>query len=130
MTIDVVYLTNDLMFSSRVMSLARAAGISLKVVGSRKALCDHVADASPAVAFVDLEHSDSQIDLLVRELASSGNPPKIVAYGPHVKQSLLDAAQAGGADSVLSRGQFDKQVGSILQALALQNRPESPQDMP
>ena len=120
MTIEVVYLTNDLMFSSRVMSLARSAGVSLKVVGSRNALCDHVANTSSVMAFIDLEHPESQMEMLVGELAASGNPPKIVAYGPHVKQTLLDAAQAAGADSVLSRGQFDKQVGSILQALAEQ----------
>ena len=125
MGMHVAYLTNDLLFSSRVMSLAHLAGVPLTVVGSRQALCQRVADSGSSAIFVDLEHPESQMDVLVQELSVSAPRPKIVAYGPHVKESLLASAQAAGAESVLSRGQFDKQVGSILQTLASQHTPDS-----
>ena len=38
----------------------------------------------------------------------------IVAFGPHVDEQTLAAAQAAGADLVLSRGQFHRQYAELL----------------
>jgi DNA-binding NarL/FixJ family response regulator len=128
MGIQVAFLTNDLLFSSRVMSLARQVGIDMKVVGARQAFLDQAAASECVLALIDLEHPAAAMKDLVRDLHRRENAPKIVAYGPHVKESLLGAAQEAGADSVLSRGQFDKQIGGILQDLAAQAPPESPRE--
>jgi hypothetical protein len=114
------------MFSSRVMSLAREAGIDMKVVGSRSALCEQVAKSSSALALIDLEHREASMREIIDDFSAFSHKPKIVVYGPHVKVSLLDDAQAAGADLVLTRGQFDKQVGSLLQTLASPTLPETP----
>lgn len=113
----IVYLTNDLFFSTRVTALAKTAGVNVTVVGSRAALLDEVAAQSPSVVFVDLEHRDADMAELVKDLSGKTPRPELVAYGPHVKESLLASAQAAGCDLVMSRGQFDKQVGSLFQTL-------------
>jgi hypothetical protein len=63
---------------------------------------------------IDLEHPEANVAELVKELLPSERRPKLVAYGPHVKESMLAAAEAAGCDLVLSRGEFHSQFASSL----------------
>jgi DNA-binding NarL/FixJ family response regulator len=117
MTTTVAYLTNDLMFSSRVRSLAQAAGIGLEVVGSREALRERIESHGAAMVLVDLDHRDANMQEIMAEVSQQAHPPVVLAYASHVKESLLSSAAASGCQFVLSRGQFDKQIGAILQSL-------------
>jgi DNA-binding NarL/FixJ family response regulator len=109
------------MFSSRVTSLAKSSGVDVKVVGSRAALLEAVAAIQPSMVFIDLEHRDADIAEIVKGLAAHIPRPQLVGYGPHVKESLLTSAQTAGCDVVLSRGQFDKQVGAFFDSLTKGN---------
>jgi len=104
------------MFSSRVTSAAKQAGIDISVVSNLDQLPDRLS-AAPAALVVDLEHGAAEPAAILNLLAGISPRPYAIAYGPHVKESLLAAAQAAGFDLVLSRGQFDKQIGQLLQSL-------------
>lgn len=117
---NVVYLTSDLLFSSRVSSLGRSAGVRVVVVGTRASLVEQVAANQAAMVLLDLEHREADAALIVPELARLTPRPQVVAYGPHVKESLLLNAQTAACDVVLSRGQFDKQVAALFQSLSAQ----------
>jgi hypothetical protein len=56
----------------------------------------------PVVVFVDLEHPDA--DEAVR--SASGQPGRVVAYGPHVDDIAMVRAQALGADEAMPRSRF------------------------
>jgi len=43
---------------------------------------------------------------------------RILAFGPHVERALLQQGRDAGADEVLPRGAFDRQLPDILVALA------------
>jgi two-component system sensor histidine kinase BarA len=110
-----LYLTKDLMFSSRVSSAARTAGFDVKVVASAAALLDQVAAGHVDVVLVDLQMPGLNLRELAPQLRQLNPPPgAIVAYGPHVDDDMLAAATEAGCDEVFTRGQFDSQIDQIL----------------
>jgi CheY-like chemotaxis protein len=116
--VNVVYLTSDLLFSSRVVSLARTAGVSVSVVNSRDEACRRAAESGAAMLLVDLDHREADMRQLAAELSHLEPRPRTVAYASHVKEQLLAAASEAGCDLVLSRGQFDRQIAGLLGSLA------------
>jgi hypothetical protein len=65
--------------------------------------------------------STAGIDLvqIIATLKASSPPPRaVIAFGPHVHEAKLTAAQVAGCDLVLSRGQFNAQIGAILEQFA------------
>ncbi len=112
----ILFLTNDLMFSSRVSGSAAKLGATLKVVASGQLLLESLADAKPqALVILDLNAPGVDPAAIVPDLRSAELPPRaIVAYGPHVHEQRLAAAVAAGCDEVFSRGQFNAQMDAIL----------------
>ena len=76
--------------------------------------------ASPAaLVLVDLTTRGLDIASLVeRARALADSRPTIIAYGPHVHEAVLVAAEAAGCDQVLSRGQFMARVDASIAAHA------------
>lgn len=103
------------MVLSRVEGTAAQAGASVRSAGSIARaieLCD--AEAADLLV-VDLSASTDDLAALVSQLRESrGARLRIVAFGPHVHEDRLAAAQAAGCDAVVSRGQFFSQIGAIL----------------
>lgn len=110
-----LYLTNDLMFSSKVTSLARERGWPLDMVMSPTALDERLAEGPAALAIVDLTWPASDLGELVRRIRQSSAGALIVAYGPHVDRSTLESAQQAGCDHVFSRGEFSQLFPAVLQ---------------
>ena len=115
--VNVVYLTTDLMFSSRVGVIAKQMGVNLFVAGTREKAHELLGTNPAQAMLVDLEHRDANPVEIAKLTADFEPRPTVIAYGPHVKESLLAAARDQGLDQVLSRGQFDQQIGPILKSL-------------
>jgi hypothetical protein len=113
-TVNVLYLTSDLFFSTRVTSVASNTGVVVQVVGSVNQLRDRLASVPTAAVLVDLEHFEADPAAIMALIGTALSPPTTIAYGPHVKEPLLTAARQAGFNLVLSRGQFDQQVGKLL----------------
>ena len=101
----ILLISPDLMISSRIASLAAAAGASVTTLRSP--------DASPEpdtydLVLLDLQTSSADAATLVtktREMLARGQDAlPIVAFGPHVATQRLDDAKAAGAAEVISRG--------------------------
>ncbi len=110
-----LYLTRDLLFSSRVTSAAADCGLAMAVVSDVEALTQRV--RAGGVRFVLIDFSTPGIDLLdlVRQLhQSSPEPLPIVAYGPHVDVAGMAGARQAGCTAVFTRGQFNNQMAHIL----------------
>lgn len=115
----VVLLSGDLMSAARIEGAARLAGASYCMVGNVDAAVEACAADRSALVLVDLTLSGLDVASLVERTQSLADAkPTIIAYGPHVHESLLAAAQAAGCDLVLSRGQFMSRVDTILATLA------------
>jgi DNA-binding NarL/FixJ family response regulator len=105
------------MFWSQVLGAGSALGMKVLIAGSvGQARAKLVADTRLVIVDLTLERiSMSDVVAATRELAPHA---KIVAYGPHVDEAVLLAAQAGGADLVLSRGQFHREYANLLKQVA------------
>ncbi len=111
----IVYLTTDLMFTSRVGGVAARLGMTLKTAGTPAALMESLAAQPDSIVLLDLTLSDLDPRALVAELKAIARPPRsIIAYGPHVHQDRLAEAAAAGCDEVLTRGQFSARMEETL----------------
>ena len=112
---DVLLLSADLMTQSRVAAAAARCGLSLRAT-SDPAAAVQIANESPQLVIIDLTLSGLDTVALVTKLKtqSAAALSRIVAFGPHVHESLLAAAAQAGCDEVTSRGQFFAQLDALL----------------
>ena len=113
MAIDIVFLSDDLMFAPRVSGQARAAGWQLSEAGSPSLAVALVEAESPRLLIVDLETSGLDIAELIAQLDSTKRP-QVLAFGPHVHLARLESAREAGCDQVVSRGRFSSDLASLL----------------
>ncbi len=116
MAVDVVFLSDDLMFAPRVSGVALSAGWTLLEVGTPGKAIDSTETESPRLLIVDLETTGLQISDLVARLPVSDRP-QILAFGPHVHRARLEAAREAGCDMVVSRGRFSADLSALLSEL-------------
>jgi DNA-binding NarL/FixJ family response regulator len=111
-----LFLTPDLMFSSRVLGAASAAGVGLKIVPAAANLAGSVTDDCRLV-LVDLTMPGLDLNQVVMAVREKAPHARIVAFGPHVEEAMLAAAQNAGCE-VFTRGQFNQQYAQLLQSAA------------
>lgn len=101
------------MTSSQLGAAAQQAGTSLHTVASSEALIDAWRAEAAALVVLDLTAANLDCAAVVRALGEEASvpPPQILAFGPHVHEQRLAAAQAAGCDEVLSRGQMFREAG-------------------
>lgn len=112
----ILFLTSDLMMSSNANSHARQKKIELKTVVSAQAAITMIEEQRPHLVLIDLQTPGLEVEALgesIRELPDSVSPLTI-AYAQHVNIELLQQAKASGFDQVLTRGQFNSQIGQIV----------------
>jgi hypothetical protein len=100
--VRVVALVSDLMDRSRV-----SAAVPDAVFAS-----DPAASTDADVVIIDLARHSAAV-AAVRLVAPS---VRILAFGPHVDDQLLDGARADGADVVVTRSQFFRDPLAAVQA--------------
>ena len=111
----VIAVTRDLFFMPRIQAATTGAGYGVRRVDSREDFKDAYDAGSVGLIFVDLEVDRSIWEGIVREAkAGPGEPPRIVAYGPHVDEALLDSAREAGCDTVLPKGAFVSRLPEIV----------------
>ncbi len=112
----VLFLTSDLVFSSRVAASASQMGATLRTVMAPAKLADEFA-AHPDVSLLLIDLYMPGLDIaavVVEARAAVSHSLGIVAYGPHVHEDRLGAAREAGCDEVLTRGQFNSQIDAVL----------------
>jgi DNA-binding NarL/FixJ family response regulator len=115
----IAFLTKDLMFQSRVASLAKFRNLGFVADRSLEKILGRVEEPSEIRLWI-VDLTLDQVDLTdVRTTVSEQSPnATLIAYGPHVHESRLQQAVAAGFDHVLTRGQFDRDMGDIFGTIA------------
>lgn len=111
---QIVFFTCDLMFSSRLTGAAQASGAKLIVTSSPETAQASCAEDATRLVILDLSMPGVDPATLVPQLRAASASAAIVAYGPHVHKARLEAATDAGCDQVMSRGQFDAEVGALV----------------
>jgi CheY-like chemotaxis protein len=110
-------LSDDLIFTSRVVGTARDLGRTIRAARSAAELEAFAVQEPPACVIVDLANPGLVIgDLVCRLRGACPRMPRVVAYGPHVEAAALRAAREAGCDPVLPRSQFVEQLPHALPA--------------
>lgn len=100
-------LTADLLFAARI----RGAAPGAVAVQSLARLLDAVG-AGTRLVLVDLQAREGVEAVGAVKAAVPG--AEVVAFGPHVAEAALESARAAGADRVLVRGQFVRQLADLV----------------
>lgn len=100
-------LSDDLIFTSRIMGASQAHGRAVQPARTLEQLLALAGQAPPACVFVDLAFPGLNVAELLAGLRAACDPaPFVVAYGPHVDAAALHAARAAGCGLVLPRSAF------------------------
>jgi CheY-like chemotaxis protein len=108
-------LSDDLIFTSRIIGTAQGFDLTVKPVRSAEALRVLAQQQSPRCVIVDLSNPGLKIAELIQELRQTCSPvPRVVAYGSHVDTATLRAAREAGCDIVLPRSKFVEELPHAL----------------
>ena len=108
-------LSDDLIFSSRIIGTARSLGLLLKSARSAEALLGVARLQTPRCVIVDLANPGLQLTDLLQKLGELCQPPpRVVAYGSHVDTETLRAAREAGCNPVWPRSKFVEELPSAL----------------
>lgn len=110
----VVVLTTDLIAASKVEAAAARAEMALRIAATDEEAVRLSVETSATLVLVDLGSASVDVVSLVEQLRSHDEPPAVVAFGPHVHKTKLEAAQRAGCDQVLSRGGLLGHIDEIL----------------
>jgi CheY-like chemotaxis protein len=105
-------LSDDLIFTSRIVGTARDLGLTMRAYKTSAELLERVRQETPACVLVDLANRSLAIAELMEELREIG--ARVIAYGPHVDAAALRAAREAGCDLVLPRSRFVEELPARL----------------
>src|SRR6516164_4783164 len=114
MSANGLLLSDDLIFTSRVLGTARDLALPFRVAKSADALLAIARAQPPAGAIVDLSNPGLNIQVLVAELKRLSPAVRVIAYGSHVDTATLKAAREAGCDLVMPRSQFVEELPRSL----------------
>ena len=108
-----IYLSDDLMFGSRVRSVADQLGVDLVMANNQDKLISKLTD-DMTLMILDLSTNNCDPASIVSQARETASDIRIVAYGPHVREAMLRAAVDAGCDAVMSNGQFNADIAGVL----------------
>ncbi len=121
----ILYCAADLIWATRIKGMADSLGIPCRPARSVEMLEARLADSNVKAVILDLEAPEASLAILRALRGEAGLPGRdpdgrivAVAFGPHVATELFQQARDAGADQVLARGAFDRNLPQILQTLA------------
>lgn len=125
----ILYCAADLIWASKIKGQADALSIPCRPVRNLEMLEARLVDSPVRALILDLEaeHAMVLLDRLRANAKSDAERAiRVVAFGPHVEVDRLRVAKARGADAVMARGAFNRQLASLLSALNVATETESP----
>jgi DNA-binding NarL/FixJ family response regulator len=109
----VVFLTSDLMFSSRVGSAAKECGVGMALAVNAASLPAKLT-ADCGLVIIDMSLDQLNMPSVVQAVRAGAPQAKIIAYGAHVDHAALADANEAGCDQVLTRNQFNQSYQQLL----------------
>ena len=109
---SIVALSADLIFGARIRAASEAVGVSVILSRNVEDFLTTVRERQPRLAILDMDRRGLDVPTVIRAVKDAQVP--ILAYVSHVREDLIGDARAAGADRVMARGAFAKQLTEIL----------------
>jgi len=115
---------DDLLFSSKIRTTAKQAGVELTFARTPPEILDQARALHPALLIFDLNSAKANPIETIAELKRDAELSSIPTLGfvSHVHTGLIDAARGAGIDDVMARSAFAARLPEILLAAS---RPKS-----
>ena len=110
MTPSAVLLSDDLIFTSRIVGTGRDLGLPIQCARTAEAALALSAQRSPTCVIIDLSNPSLKISEMLAGLATLSIRPRVVAYGSHVDTATLQAARAAGCDDFVAKPKIKQYV--------------------
>jgi len=112
---DVVYLVQDMLFTSKIREAAKAVGLTVQ--GTREPAALVTAAAGAKLVIVDL-----RLPIALDALSALGADPAAkavpsIGFIDHEKTDVMDQATARGCGQVMAKGQFANTLPRVLAGL-------------
>jgi len=113
---DVVYLVQDMLFSSKIRETAKPLGLTFQGLRDPVAL---VAAASSGAKLVIVDVRLPMALVALDALAADADAAAVPSVGfiDHERTEVMDAARASGCGQVMAKGQFSTALPKLLAAL-------------
>ena len=112
----VLVAVDDLLFSSKIRTVAKQAGVEVVFARTPPEILDQLRTRKPALAIFDL--NSSKTDPIGTVHAIRNDPEiaatRIVGFVSHVDAVTIAAARQAGIDDVMARSAFAGQLAEIL----------------
>jgi CheY-like chemotaxis protein len=112
----VLCVVDDLMFSVKISTAAKAAGAPVLFERAPDAVIARVRQDRPTLVIFDL--NSSRLKPIETIAALKADPDlqavRTLGYVSHVQSDVIAAARQAGCDEVLARSAFSDRLGSIL----------------
>ena len=112
----IVCAIDDLIFSIKISTAAKALGADVFFERSAEKLLTTVRDKQPSLVIFDLNSQRLQPIAAIAAMKKEHDLAGIrtLGYVAHVDADTIDAARKAGIDRVLARSAFTEQLGEIL----------------
>jgi DNA-binding NarL/FixJ family response regulator len=112
----ILALPADLVFASRIRATAQALGIDVRVLSRPAALLEAARNSPPRLILVDLDARGWDPAGIVREIKDDARTAdtRVVGFVSHVHEAAIQAARDAGADRVLARSAFVRELPELL----------------
>jgi CheY-like chemotaxis protein len=119
----VLAVVDDLLFSSKIRSVAAGAGEAVTFVRNAGGVNAACAEHQPRLVLIDLDRDAlNPIETITMIRAMPAPVPRIVAFGAHVNVDRLRAAREAGADQAMARSAFVVALPALLGAAVPESR--------
>ena len=112
--IQVLVLIRDLIFETKIRSTAQALGVVSACVRSCDELAGKLEGLDRPLVLVDLNFPDEEGLRAIAICKEHASGPRTIAFVSHVDQERAAKASTAGADSVLPRSAFARDLPEIL----------------
>ncbi len=118
-------LVADLLFASRIRGVAALVGVPVATVGTATALLRVAREQQPQLILIDLDARVGDAVALIAELKADPvlGAVRVVAFGSHLEREVLQAARSAGADRVMARSAFVRELQPLLRGIDIADSP-------
>ena len=110
----ILFVSDDLLFWSRVEGLARAAGTKVVRIADEAGMERAFRDGGVTRVIVDLGVKGLDLAAWATRWSGADPRPELVAFGSHVDDAALSAARGAGFDRVMPNSRFHREVGELV----------------
>lgn len=112
----VLCVVDDLMFSVKISSAAKAVNVPVMFERAPGAVLDRIRDERPSLVIFDLNSSRLAPMETIAAIKNDGElrSTRTIGYVSHVQANVIAAARAAGCDEVLARSAFSERLSTIL----------------